>query len=78
MKVIFEAHAEINRFPDFTILKYRGAGTYASLISGSFKYGVKAKLIELSKVDSVVVESLVVSTTGSIVGKGGRGGIWGM
>ncbi len=45
--------------------------SHASSIRGSFKHGMKAKLIELPKVDGVVVGSVAVSTTGSRVGKGG-------
>ena len=44
---------------------------YASSIRGSFKYGMKTKLSEIPKVDSVVVGSVAVSTTGSRIGKGG-------
>lgn len=44
--------------------------SYASSIRGSFKYGIKARLNELPRVDGVVVGSVAVSTTGARVGKG--------
>jgi 5-formyltetrahydrofolate cyclo-ligase len=44
--------------------------SYASSIRGSFKYGNKARLNELPRVDGVVVGSVSVSITGARVGKG--------